>query len=695
MVRRLSRTGVLISFVKHERIEHMPAPDTNRIKSLMRKIATELEEHNHRYYVLDQPTVSDKEYDDLMKRLSVLEERYPELKELNSPTQRIGTKIPSEARTVAHGAKMYSLDNTYSTEELKEWTVRVHKALPGETIEYVAELKIDGVSVSLTYRRGVLTLGATRGDGMTGEEVTPNVRTIRSVPLELKKIPGRSFPEILEVRGEIYMFMKDFEKLNTLRQAQGEVLFANTRNAASGSVKLLDSRMAAQRRLQCFIHSFGVLEGERDFQTQWEFLDRAQRYGFRVNAHKRLCKTFEEVLDYCSEYQKRRADIPYDVDGVVVKVNSLDQQRIFGETLKSPRWAVAFKFPAQQATTVVRDIKVQVGRTGVLTPVAELDPVECAGVTISRSTLHNFDEIKRLGINKGDSVLIERAGDVIPKVVKVVTKGVSDKRTFTVPKTCPECDGTIEKVKEEQVAYRCINPSCPKQLERHLIHFGSRTAMDIHGLGVSVVNQLLQKDLVKDMADLYFLKREDLLALDLFKDKKADNLLMAVAHSKRKPLSRFLYGLGIANIGEKAAHVVAARFLSMERLVKAGKDELLGIHEVGPVMADSLLHFLSQPQTRELIKRFKKARLNMREPKGDVRSHKLEGKKFIFTGELSGLSRQTASSLVTRLGGEVLSAVSRNVDYVVAGENPGSKWDKAKNLGLKIINEKEFKEMVQ
>lgn len=663
----------------------------------IRKLCAGIEEHNYLYYTQDQPTIADREYDSLLKRLITLEEKFPQLKKPDSPSQRVGMKIPAGEPTVTHKARMYSLDNTYSIEELWEWQKRVAKGLPKEKVDYVVELKIDGVSAALTYKDGSFVLGATRGDGITGEDVTHNLKTIRPIPLKLKKVGNKPLPAVLDVRAEIYMKTEDLMHLNKKRKTQGEVLFANPRNATSGSVKLLDSRITAKRNLQCFVHSFGVLEGalpgERMFKTHWEFLQDAKEYGFCVNPHSRLCKTLGEVIDYCKEYQEKRETLPYEVDGVVIKVNSLLQQNRLGTTLKSPRWAVAYKFPAHQATTKVKDIVVQVGRTGVLTPVAELDPVECAGVTISRSTLHNFDEIKRLGIKVGDRVLLERAGDVIPKIIKVVESSKSNRKVFTVPRKCRECDGIIAKEKTEQVAYRCINPSCPRQLERSLLHFASRGAMDIKGLGEAVVLQLRDKGYVKDVADIYDLRKENLLKLDLFKEKKAGNLITAIQNSKGKPLSRFLYGLGIANIGEKAAYLLAQRFGTIDKLMHAKSEDFENVHEIGAVMADSLSNFFKAPSTKQLIAKFKKARVNPTETV-DQKGQKLVGKKFVFTGEMPDLSRREARTLVQNLGGEVVSSVSKNIDFIVAGEDPGSKYAKAKNFGIRILNPQEFQETI-
>ena len=650
-------------------------------KKEIQALTKAIEGHNHRYYALNDPVISDEEYDRLFKKLIDLEETFPKLKSPTSPTQRVGAKVQGNLPTVKHSLTMLSLDNTYSLEELRQWYERVVKGLDGLKPALVAELKIDGLSCALTYRNGQLVLAATRGDGDTGEDVTHNAKTIRDIPLSLK---GKA-PALLEVRGEVYMDKKDFNSLNQQRKNEGQVLFANPRNAAAGSLKLLDARLTAQRHLRFFVHSPGLSKGAL---TQWEFLEQAKRYGFVINAHNRLCRNLDEVIAFCEEYSLKRDEISFDVDGIVVKVNDLNQQARLGVTLKSPRWAVAFKFPAYQASTTIKEIIVQVGRTGVLTPVAELEPVPCAGVMISRATLHNFDEIKRLGVNSGDRVLLERAGDVIPKIVKVLEK--HSQGEFVYPKVCPSCQGKIQKEKEVDVAYRCLNPSCPRQLERLLVHFASRGAMDIEGLGESVVGSLLDKGLVSDLADIYFLKKEQLLDLDLFADKKADNLLKAITNSKSRPLSKFLYGLGIANIGIKAAVNLAGHFGSLDAIIDARAEQLQAIDEVGPVMAKSVIEYFKQPQVKKLLAKFKDAGLNLSQIQWQASGHLLEGKKFLFTGEMKGVKREQAAFWVENQGGKVLTAVSKSLDYLVVGENPGSKLLQAKQLGITILNQKDF-----
>jgi len=663
-------------------------------KKIIADISAQLEEHSYKYYVLSQPSISDKEYDDLLKKLISFEKEFPGLKDLNSPSQRIGSEIPAEAKKVKHKAKMYSLDNTYSIDEIKDWNDRVLKDLVGEKIEYTVELKIDGISIALNYVNGILAQGATRGDGVSGEDVTQNVKTIKTIPLKMFSGKSIEIPGVLEVRGEIYMDDNSFAELNSERKENGEVLFANPRNATSGSVKLLDSRITAKRKLKCFIHSFGIIEKGKGFDSQWDFLKAVEQFGFCIDDNSKLCKSIEDVIDYCKEYQEKRAAIPYEVDGVVIKINSLSQQKKLGSTMKSPRWAVAYKFPAQQASTIVNDIVVQVGRTGVLTPVADLEPVECAGVVISRSTLHNFDEVKRLGIRVGDKVLLERAGDVIPKIVKVLESSKGGKqKTFSPPKICPECGAKIEKDKDDDVAYRCNNSQCPRQLERKLVHFASRGAMDIEGLGESVIGQLLESGLVRNIADIYDLKKDELLGLELFADKKAENLLRAIENSKRQPLSRLIFALGIDNVGEKASYTIARKYGSIEKITDAKSQELFEINDIGEVIAMSIENYFSQADTKALIKRFQDNGLNLIEDAVVQADGRLMGKKFIFTGELIEISRRQASDMVRKLGGDVVSSVSSKTDFVVAGGKPGSKYKKAVELGIEIINEKQFREM--
>lgn len=666
--------------------------DKTQARVEIERLRKQIIHHDHRYYILSQPEISDKEYDVLLAWLKELENKFPELVTIDSPTQRVSAGLREGFKTIRHRQRMLSLDNTYSFEELKDWNTRVKKGLGDERVEYVAELKIDGVSANLTYENGLFVQGATRGDGETGEDATLNLKTIRAIPLRLET---SGTPSFIEIRGEVYLGLKDFKIINQERKTQGEVLFANPRNAASGSLKLLDSRIVAKRHLNFFAHSPGELSGV-GFSTQWEFLQALKEYGIRINPESRLCGNLDEVFEFCQAWEKKRKKLGYEIDGVVIKVNSLEQQKSLGSTLKSPRWAAAYKFPAHQVTTLIKDIVVSVGRTGVVTPVADLEPVECAGVTISHATLHNFDEIRRLDARIGDQVILERAGEVIPKIVKVVESLRTGKeKAFRIPKECPACGSEILKEKEEEVAYRCINPSCPEQIEKSLMHFASRSCMDIEGLGEAAVTQLIDRGLVKDLSDIYYLKKEQLLELELFKDKKAENLLLAIEKSKHQPLSRLIYALGIRHVGEKAALVLAKEFKSLVNLIRASKEDLDELYEVGPAISYSILHFFRQESTKRLIKKLQEARVNTKEEVLEIKKTKATGKTFVFTGELKSYGRLEIERLARQAGGNCSSSVSKNTDFVVAGENPGSKYDKAKKMGVKIINEKEFMEMLK
>ncbi|HDZ76465.1 MAG TPA: NAD-dependent DNA ligase LigA [Candidatus Omnitrophica bacterium] len=646
--------------------------------------------HDRRYYVLSDPEVSDKGYDDLLRELKTLEKNNPELISLDSPTQRMTNVLQEGFTTVRHSRKMYSLDNTYSYEEIEDWGKRVDKGLDNKKVEYVTELKIDGVSIALTYKKGVLVLAATRGDGIRGENVTLNIKTINSIPL---KLLSPNPPDVLEVRGEIYMAKSEFEKLNKERKRQNEILFANPRNAASGSLKLLDTKIVRSRNLSCFIHSFGEVKG-LTLKSQYEFMNLAKQWGLCVNPNVKLCRNLDEVFEFCNAFVDKKEKLDYEIDGVVVKVNSFSQQRVLGETLKSPRWAIAYKYPAKQATTEIINIIPQVGRTGVITPVAELNPVACSGVTIERATLHNFDEIKRLGVKIGDRVVIERAGDVIPKVLKVIVSVRSGKeRAFKIPKKCPACSSLVVKEKEEDVAYRCINPVCPAQLEKSLIHFASRSAMDIEGMGEAAVVQLVKEKKVSDFADIYYLRKEDLLTLELFKDKKANNLITAITNSKKQPLSRLVFALGIRGVGEKAAYLLAQNFETLHNIAVAGKADIEVIHELGPEISCSVVEFFKHPENKRLIARLKDAQLNMIEPKAK-KTNLLTGKTFVFTGELLRFSRTQAREIIRRMGGDSAASISKNTDFLVTGKSPGSKLNKANKLGVKIITEQEFEKLI-
>lgn len=665
---------------------------TDKIKKQIEKLREQIRHHDYLYYVLNQPEISDQEYDDLYRQLVEVEKKYPLLVIPDSPTQRVGGQPAEGFPTHPHSIPMISLDNTYSFEEVTEWDKRVARLIPEETREYVVEPKIDGTGVALLYIDGIFTLGLTRGDGETGEVITQNLRTIKAIPLKLIS----PFPKRMEVRGEAYMGIKNLQTLNKEREKKGEPLFANPRNATAGSLKLLDPRLVAERNLNCFIHTLAIFEDSKPPATHYQFLQSSKKLGLRVNQNVYLCKNLEEVFKLCQEWETKRDALEYEIDGLVIKINSFDQQHRLGATMKSPRWAIAYKFAARQATTTIRNISVNVGRTGAITPVAQLEPVHLGGVTISSSTLHNFDEVKRLDVRIGDRVIIQRAGEVIPQIVKVVESVRTGKeKIFTVPEKCPVCGSKISKEKEEEVAYYCLNPSCPAQLERGLGHFASRLAMDIEGLGEAVVTQLVAKGMVKDFSDIYYLNKDDFLKLELFADKRAENLMAAIEKSKQQPLSRLLYGLGIRGIGEKASELLAKKFLTMPALTAASREDLQEIEGIGPTLAESVVEFFRQGSVHKLIEKLSRAGVNFREKVVALGEQPLAGKTFVFTGELKNYTRSAAEKLVKDLGGEAISSVSKNTAYVVVGTEPGSKYEKAKKLGVKIITEEEFLRLVK
>ncbi len=651
------------------------------------KLRKEIRYHDYRYYVLNDPVISDYEYDMLVKELRELEEKYPELVTPDSPTQRIGDQIVGGFPEVEHKIPMLSLDNTYSREELLEWHKRVVREL-GEEPEYVVELKIDGFAISLEYRDGKLFRASTRGNGYIGEDVTPNVKTIKSVPLVLLT---DEFKDI-EVRGEIYMTKEAWRKLNEERAKRGEPIFANPRNAASGSIKLLDPKEVAKRKLDIFIHS--VAEPVK-YDKHWDMLQALKRAGFKVNPHMKLCKSIDEVLEYCESWIPRRDELEYEFDGMVVKVNSFEQQKKLGATAKAPRWAIAYKFPARQATTRLIDVKWQVGRTGVVTPVAVLEPVQVGGVTISRATLHNEDEIRKKGLKIGDWVFVERAGDVIPEVVKPIPeRRTGEEREIEVPKVCPVCGQPIHRPPGEAY-WRCENVRCPAQVRARIVHFASRNAMDIEGLGEKVVDLLVGRKLIQDFGDLYYLKAEQIAILPQMGKKSAYNLIRAIEKSKQNNLDRLIFALGIRNVGKETARLLAQRFKSLDNLMKARIDELSTISGIGPVVAQSIYDYFRNEENLKVIKKLRRAGVNF-EWKEEVKKgpKPLLGKTFVFTGELESYTREEAQRKVIELGGRVTSSVSRLTDYVVVGKNPGSKYQKALKLGIKIINEEEFKKMI-
>jgi DNA ligase (NAD+) len=661
--------------------------DRAEAKKAIQELREQILQHDYRYYVLAQPEISDTDYDRLYRQLVDLEKHFPDLVTPESPTQRVGSELVGGFPTVKHRAPMLSLDNTYNENEVLEWDNRLQKFL--ETIQYnfMVEPKIDGMSLSLIYENGRLSRGVTRGDGETGEEVTANVRTIRAIPLKLRA----PYPKFLDVRGEVFMDRKDFARLNAEMEKQGEETFANPRNAVAGSLRQKNPSVTASRPLRFCAHTIGVSEG-LPWLTQYDFLKACAGMGLPTPALAQRCDQIYDSMKHCRFLERERDSVDFDMDGAVIKLNVFTLREKAGFTHKSPRWAVAYKFAAQTAETEVLNIISSVGRLGTITPVAKLKPVSVGGVTISNASLHNFDEVKRLDVKIGDHVLIQRAGEVIPKVLKVILeKRPRHAKIFQVPTQCPACDAPIAKEKEIEVAYRCTNPGCPAQLARSLVHFAARDAMDIEGLGSSAVQQLVGRQLVKDIADLYSVEKRDLLRLELFAEKKTDNLLKAIEKSKGRPLSRVLYGLGIRHVGEKAAWVLARQFGSMEDLAQAGEEVLQGIPEVGPVLAQSIASYFKLDTTRSLLRKLKRAGLAMKEevtqPKGP---QLLEGKTVVFTGELLKLSRHRAEERVRELGGRASSSVSPKTDFVVVGKVPGSKYSKAQKLGVKILTEKEF-----
>jgi len=653
----------------------------------------EIRFHDRKYYVENNPVISDYEYDQLLKELEDLERQYPDLITPDSPTQRVGGEPAEEFATVRHRVAMLSLDNTYSQDELLEFDARIRRLIPSQQIEYVVELKLDGLGVALLYENGKFVRGATRGDGEMGEDVTANLKTIKSIPLVLDDI-GPSIP-VLEVRGEVYMEKRAFQELNRQREENGEPVFANPRNASAGSVRLLDPRITASRPLDIFVYTLSYAEG-MTFPTHWESLFALKNMGFKINPHSRKFGTINEVVDYCIKWQEERDNLDYEIDGMVIKVNSIAQQIELGSTTKSPRWAISYKFPARQATSKIEDIIVQVGRTGALTPVAVLSPTPLSGIVITRATLHNEDEIRRKGIMIGDTVLIERAGDVIPAVVEVIKeKRTGQEREFRMPEKCPVCGSNVFRPEGEAVT-RCVNSSCPAQVKEHIRHFASRDAMNIDGLGPAIIDQLVDKGMVKNVADLYFLKKDEIANLDRMGDKSAQNLIDAIEGSKQNSLSRLIFALGIRHIGVRAGEILAEHYGSIDALSKATPDELQAIYEIGPKVAESIYKFFQQEGNKQILERLRSAGVKMSEEvKEKIADQPLKDKTFVLTGTLASMTRDQASSAIKRLGGKVSSSVSNKTDYVVVGDSPGSKFDRAKKLGITILNEEQFKSLIK
>ena len=655
----------------------------NEAKKQITKLRDEINFHNYKYYVENNPVISDYEYDMFLKKLETLETQFPDLITPDSPTQRIGGEPLKGFKTVEHKIAMLSLNNAYSYDELREFDERIKKNI--NDVEYVCEPKIDGVSIALIYENGVFVGGATRGDGIKGDDVTANLKTIRSIPLRLQG----SELQNAEVRGEVYFPISSFKKFNKQQEKKGEQVFANPRNAAAGSLRQLDPRIVATRPLDTFLYY--ISHSDKDFKTQEKSLEILCKGGFRVNPLIKKARNINEAITYCKDLEVKRETLDYEIDGTVLKVNSFSQQKELGSTIKHPRWAIAFKFTAKQATTRLNDIVIQVGRTGTLTPVAILEPVQVGGVTVSRATLHNFDELKRKDIRIGDIVLVERSGDVIPQVVKsIIEKRKGDEKARAIPRKCPVCGSDVVRTLDE-VAVRCQNKQCPARLKWRIEYFASRDSMDIDHLGGKTIDKLIEKGLVDTIADLYSLKEEDLLTLEGFKDKSVTNLLESIEKSKQQGLARLIYGLGIRHVGKYAAQLLASHYHSIDELAKKTAEDLTLIHGLGEKTAEAIATFFATEENIELIHKLKDIGIRTKETK---KEGLLVGKKFVFTGGLESLPRSDASDLVMKNGGMVSSAIGKDIDYVVVGTDPGSKYEKAKKLGLAIIDESEFKKLV-
>jgi len=669
---------------------HATKDAEKKIDSLREKIR----HHEYLYYVLDQPEIKDFDFDRLMQQLKDLEAEHPELVTADSPTQRVGGKPREGFVKVRHSSPMLSLDNTYSEEELRGWERRVHELSGRKDVDYVCELKLDGMSLALIYEGGRLVRGVTRGDGTTGEDVTLNVRTVHSIPLSIDKdkLKKASIPADFEARGELLMPTAAFKKLNEERGRAGLATFANPRNFTAGTVRQLDSSITAQRRLDFFPYIL-LVNGRTYFDRHWETLTALDKAGFKVNSHRKLVHSMDEVWEFIQAWEAKRDSLPYEIDGIVVKVDRTGLQNELGFTGKAPRWAIAYKYAARAGITKLENVRWQVGRTGKLTPVAELSPVAIGGTTVRNATLHNMDEVERLGVKIGDFVQVERGGDVIPKVAKVIDDDAHPRGTVEIeaPEKCPVCGTKVVRT-EGEVDYRCVNANCPAKLMGTILHFASRGVMNIDGMGESLVQQLLERGLVKNVADIYDLTKKDLLSLDRFGDKSAQNIIDEIENSKNLPLERVIYGLGIRMVGERTAQFLAEHFGSMEALSNASVEELQDVGEVGPKIAESIAEFFSNPANKKLVERLGKAGLAFKGQKKE-RGTKLAGKTFVLTGTLLKYTRDEAKKMIEDAGGKVAGSVSKKTDYVVAGADAGSKLDKAKELGVPVIDEKEMEKL--
>ncbi len=677
-----------MSIERRRPAQRRPAADVARSIEDLRE---QIRHHLYLYHVLNAPEISDEAFDALMAELRALEARHPDLVTPDSPTQRVGAPPAEGFRPITHPQPMLSLANAFDEEELRAWHKRVRAGLGDRVVEFVCELKFDGAAISLVYEHGVFTQGATRGDGVRGEDITPNLRTVRALPLRLRREADP--PEFVEVRGEVYLPTRALEEINQERVQAGQTPFANTRNAAAGSLRQLDPAVTARRPLDLFVYQLGAVRGRR-FTTHWESLEWARTAGLPVNAHARRVASIDDVLAYVRDWAGRRGTLPYGTDGVVVKVDSLDQQAELGATSQAPRWAIAYKFPAEQAETRVLDITVQVGRTGALTPVAALEPVRVSGVIVRRATLHNEDEMRRKDVRIGDHVIVQRAGEVIPEVVRVLPeKRTGAERRFEMPATCPVCGSPVERRAGEAVSRCTGGAACPAQVLERLIHFGSRDALDIEGVGPKLLQQMLDRDLIRDPGDLFTLTKAQVLTLERMADKSADNVIAAIARSRRPSLSRLIYAHGIRHVGVHVAELLAQHFRDLDRLAVASFEEVRDVPGIGPTIAESVVEFFNQPSTRALLGKLRAARVRPQAPAAS--RGRLAGKTFVFTGTLERLSRRDAAERVTALGGAVSDSVGARTTYLVAGAASGSKLDRARKLGVAVLDEPAFLKLLE
>ena len=669
----------------------MSKPDRKTIEKVQ-ELREQINHHNHLYYVLDRPEISDAEYDRLFDELLALEEAHPTLVTSDSPTQRVGAAPLEEFETVSHTLPMLSLNKALSEPDFLAFHRRVLELsqVPEERIRYTVEPKFDGLAVELVFTDGVLQLASTRGDGVRGENVTLNLRTVKSIPLRLMGNPN---PALIEVRGEVIMTKEDFWKLNKGRAERGEDLFANPRNAAAGSVRQLDPRITSTRPLSMYAYGLGRIEG-KVLNNHWDSLHYLKGLGFRISRYVELFEGVEEVMAYYRRILALRDELPYEIDGIVIKLNEFSLQEKLGELSRSPRWAIAWKFPAQQENTRIKDIVVSVGRTGALTPVALLEPIRVGGVEVSRASLHNEDEIRKKDVMIGDTVVIQRAGDVIPEVVKVIaSKRTGKEKPFTMPDQCPVCGSRVERPEGEAI-HRCTGMGCPAQLKENLFHFASKGAMGMEGIGRKYLEQMVDKGIIKDQADLYFLKKEDLMKMERMGDKLAENMLRAVDQSRNPTLARLIYALGIRNVGTHLADVLAKHFGSVENLANQNMEDLTAVHEIGPIVAESIKNFFHNPKNLIVLEKLKEGGVIFPVRAAEKQELPLSGKSFVLTGSLDAFTRDEARKVVQDLGGRVTSSVSRKTDYLILGKDPGSKYDEAQNLGVTILNESDFKKMV-